>query len=77
MKSRICLKMEAIVLNFIEENDFESYAYSGRSMYGARCLAITLGTYELSEHSNFIKETGGTIDNMGLDFVVYWKYIPK
>lgn len=47
--------------------------YSGRGMYGAKCAAI------IGPNPNRIIEaaaakgiTGAVVDNMGLDYVVYW-----
>jgi hypothetical protein len=66
---------EIEVQNFIIRNGFDYISYSGRSMYGEKCLAIIVNKYVLDELFEEIQRLNGLIDNMGSDYVVYWKDI--
>jgi hypothetical protein len=66
---------EIEVQNFIIRNGFDSISYSGRCMYGKKCLAIIVNKYVLDELFEEIQRLNGLIDNMAYDYVVYWKDI--
>lgn len=63
----------------LREAGYEPYPYSGRMMYGRRCVAVDLGSsgelfklgYDLGVHG--ADEPGRpTTDSMGLGIVAYW-----
>lgn len=70
----------------LEDLGYEPYAYSGRGMYGKRCVAINLSrdqsVWELAasvcqRDDNLVLDVGAPQqDNMGLDIVVYWPRLP-
>ena len=81
----------------LEKFDYETRSYSGRNMYGEKCLSfvtskpysdlISIGE-EIGELNEAERERGSgralieenymnvKMDNMGLDFVLYWPEIP-
>jgi hypothetical protein len=76
----------------IEDADFECQSYSGRGMYGRKCLAVEIGrSHDLGELFAGILEQvegedntreiqdglrGMCWDNMGLDMVYYFPNVP-
>jgi hypothetical protein len=64
------------VQRFLEDNDWCTLPYSGRFMYGKKCLATIVDEAQLQALGRFISETSGLVDNMGFDYVVYWPEIP-
>lgn len=78
-------KLVGLVKTFCEENEYSfSNGYSGRGMYGGKCISITTGDIlltllELSDylHNNGIESATDTLgspcmDSMGMDKVVYF-----
>lgn len=64
------LKYETLIQK-LENQGAEPYAYSGRFMYGDRCVAVNMkymGQYDLPK--------GFSMDNMGMGFVAYWRGYP-
>ena len=52
-------------------------SYSGRGMFGEKCMGIDCGNYTecikaAAEHG--LK--GARWDNLGLGYIVYWEFIP-
>jgi hypothetical protein len=57
-----------------EENDWKFYSgYSGRGMYGKRCAGIV--TDQPHECIAIAGIRGAKLDNMGLQYIVYWPNI--
>lgn len=66
---------------FLENEGYETRAYSGRGMYGRECLAITVrNPIQVAQdigwkaartpESDFPQQV--RTDSMGLDYVIYW-----
>lgn len=74
----------------LEEEGYEPYAYSGRAMYGERCVAVdlqndqalfrlgmTLGCSARVQEMLFDLDLAQVyVDSMGLGIVVYWRNVP-
>lgn len=65
----ILLNTTADLLDSIFNRGLVPIPYSGRGMYGARCVATIVGRGGDLED---LPKSGALVDNMGLDFVVYW-----
>jgi len=67
---------QAKVRNVAAQLGKTAQTYSGRGMFGVKCMAI-VGTNSTAiiERAAFLGLTGAKIDNMGLDYVVYWPQI--
>lgn len=54
------------------------YAYSGRFMYGDKCVGVNVDRYDYQEIIKVLKKKNVYFhsDNMGLDMVIYFKDIP-
>lgn len=76
------------ILRFlVQEYDAKLHSYSGRMMYGDKCLAVTIApesVYEFIFNLGVEVEKAGdvhrgfelgrmSIDNMGYDNVIYWR----
>lgn len=75
---------------WLEENCYETRAYSGRGMYGKECLAVTVSdvsamwTMAMMLQEDLIEDedldfTGPfppRYDSMGLGVILYWPSIP-
>lgn len=72
------------LIEAIEEAGHEAYSYSGRGMYGRRCVAFTaedvseacliLGSI-LGDSASEFGCGGICTDSMGMDYVIYFPYI--
>ena len=45
------------------------YAYSGRNMYGQKCVACDV---DRGSDLEDLPKAGATVDQMGLGYVIYW-----
>ena len=76
----VVLKLKELV----EEEGYNLRSYSGRGMYGATCVGVTVGST-----ANFLMKVAARLgeeglealgeactDNMGLDYIVYWPDTP-
>ena len=68
----------------IEDAGYHPYSYSGRGMYGAKCIGVTLSEFKhLSDiilQCNDVAAAADLIDtvshdSMGRDMVFYWEEI--
>jgi len=88
MKNKLPWEEEFVkVLQEINDDypEWEVNSYSGRNMYGKRCLAIT-GKIDLIELGMIIgkrmsfpilpNRLGTKTDSMGHDIIIYWPSIP-
>lgn len=72
------MKKERIqnLIDALEACDYEWEAYSGRSMYGKKCVAIKLGStdelYKLGRDVGDACPRTPIIDNMGKGYIAYW-----
>jgi len=70
----------------LEDAGYEPYAYSGRGMYGKKCVAINVergqSIWEIAiqvfkENEDIAEQVGTpTEDDMGLGAVFYWPNLP-
>lgn len=62
------------LIRFCEDHDARVVDdYSGRGMYGAKCIAVYCGRH--SEVRDYLKRNSmgeGRVDSMGFDVVHYW-----
>jgi hypothetical protein len=63
------LNTTADLIDAIVNRELRPIPYSGRQMYGEDCVACVIARG--SDMEGLPKE-GATVDNMGLDYVVYW-----
>lgn len=70
--------MTAAVARRIEVAGYRPYAYSGRFMYGARCLGVNVESaadlVRLGTEAGPLPEAA--IDEMGKGLVAYWPELP-
>lgn len=59
----------ADLIDAIFNRELQPYSYSGRNMYGRHCVACTI---ERGSDMEGLPKSGAHVDNMGLDYVVYW-----
>lgn len=66
------------LINLIRDADGEPYSYSGRAMYGRRCVAVSdIKLHELVYQCAHTRQAGDLLrsmrtDSMGLGKVFYW-----
>lgn len=71
-----------ILRELLEEAGFDPVSYSGRGMYGKKCIGIEVNSTEnamldlgySAANSSVTSERIAKphVDNMGRDFIVYW-----
>ena len=54
----------------LQRMGLEPYAYSGRFMYGATCVAVNVD--HPGDHTYPTNPTGWRMDRMGMGYVIYW-----
>jgi hypothetical protein len=63
------LNTTADLIDAIANRGLIPYAYSGRFMYGQKCVACDL---DRGSDLEGLPKEGATVDQMGLGYVVYW-----
>jgi hypothetical protein len=62
------MKAETLI-ETIEATGREVRSYSGRGMYGRRCVGVSLGR---GDYGSALPEEGQKRDSLGLGEIVYW-----
>lgn len=58
----------------IEGAGYEPVSYSGRGMYGERCVAVALEQHDDGDELSRIE--GATRDSLGMGTILYWPDVP-
>jgi len=59
------------LVDAIANRELRPIPYSGRQMYGQDCVACVVAR---GSNMEGLPKEGATVDNMGLDYVVYWPH---
>lgn len=53
----------------IESTGRDARSYSGRFMYGARCVSVALDRWDIGRD---LPKKGSRLDSLGLGMIMYW-----
>ena len=74
------MTQEQKIIKIANKFDTLIRAYSGRGMFGAECVGVEVSAADFTPFKAALKRAqigGMSIDNMGLDMIVYWPSISK
>jgi hypothetical protein len=65
----------AVAVRALEEAGYEAVSYSGRGMYGEKCVGVRVGSAIEAGELTAVVGHRPTTDSMGMGVIAYWPAI--